>query len=308
MAQTPPPARANQRLSVDSLLLFSEVVASGSINRGAIKLGLPKSTISRRLRQLEQEIGAQLVKRGARRLLPTDIGRALLERCERIAAEVALAGLQATEMQTELRGELRVSLPSDFGSSWLARVIGEFSRLHPDIRIYADVNNRWVDVSEEHYDIALHLGAMKGSQNLPMRPLASLSRGLYASPKYLAENPPPTSVEDLAEHDCVMHELQISEGIWAFAVNEDLQTTARRRLTTNNIGIVRDIVIQGVGIGVMPDVLCAGDVRSGRLVQVLPDMRLPQLTVTATFLHRRNVPRRTRAFLDFLVEQMRPQT
>ncbi len=290
------------RVSADLLILLSEVAGAGSINRASLKLGLPKSTISRRLKQLEHEVGAILLKRGTRQITLTEIGQVLFERSQRIAAEVDLAHVQAIEMQTKLRGELGVSLPTDFGPSWIGHVLGNFAIAYPEIDLRVDVNAHAVDVSQENYDVAVHLGPFAGAQDLPMKQLARLSRGLYASQEYVAVKGVPNVPRDLSAHDWVMHQQQVREGTWRFPDVVDDPARQTRRIQMNNIGLVRDLVLRGAGVGILTNVMCEGDVRSGRLVRLLPDLDVPSFVVSATFLHSRQIPRKTRVFIDYLAQ------
>jgi len=127
-----------RKLDLNALLLFFEVVNAGSISRASKKLDIPKSTVSRKLMFLEDQLGAILFKKGGRKLAVTDIGHALYEHCERIAAEIEEAGLGTTRMQTELRGMLRVSMPVDFGTGWLSSAIAAFAVSYPDIHLVID--------------------------------------------------------------------------------------------------------------------------------------------------------------------------
>lgn len=170
----------SRKLDLNALLLFFEVVNAQSISAGARKLGLPKSTISRKLAFLEDQLGAVLFKKGGRKLAVTDIGQALYEHCERIAAEIEEAGLGTTRMQTELRGTLRVSMPVDFGTGWLSAAIAAFAVSYPDIHLVIDANSRWIDVSVEPYDVAVQLSTLHETHS-GVRRLASITRGVYAS-------------------------------------------------------------------------------------------------------------------------------
>jgi DNA-binding transcriptional LysR family regulator len=293
------------QISADLLILLGKLASAGSINRASTEMGLPKSTISRRLKQLEHEVGAILVKRGPRKIGLTDIGQALLERGQRIASEVEFAQMQAMEMQTKLRGELRVSLPIDFGPSWIGYVLGNFATSCPEVDLLVHVNAHDVDISRENYDVAIHLGPFAGTQDLPMRLLARLSRGLYASPDYVARRGLPKSEMELEQHDCVVHDQQVREGIWPLPAPSDRPYATVRRVQTNNIGLIRDMVVRGAGIGILTDVMCASDLHAGRLLRILPDIQLPSFVASATFLHSRQIPRKTRAFIDHLARELK---
>ena len=146
------------RMDLNALVLFYEAVNSQSISQAATRLGVPKSTVSRKISVLEHQVGSTLVRRGAQGISLTEVGTVLYDHAQKIITEIEDAGFHASEMQSELVGVLRISLPVDFGVSWLSRLIAEFARNHTEIRLVVDINNRWVDVTEEPYDVAVHLG------------------------------------------------------------------------------------------------------------------------------------------------------
>jgi DNA-binding transcriptional LysR family regulator len=203
-------------------------------------------------------------------------------------------------MQSELSGVLRISLPVDFGISWLSRLIAEFAGHYPDIRLIVDINNRWVDVTEEPYDVAVHLGQPR-NLDLPMRRFSLLTRGIYASPDYVRCSGPLRSIDDLGRHDCIVTMHQFEEGVWNLNSESDPSTIAiEPRVMVNNIGIAREIVVAGTGIGILPNVMCRNDIAANRLVRLLPEWRGPPLQASATYLGRRRVQRKTKVFMDFL--------
>jgi DNA-binding transcriptional LysR family regulator len=288
------------KIDLNALMLFQEVVSAGSITRACANTGISKSTISRKLAQLETEIGSLILKKNSRTLAVTGIGHTLYEYGRRIAADAVKAGLETTEMQSKLGGTLRVSMPSDFGVAWLGRAVAAFAVHHPDIRLEIGLNSGIVDLFKEPYDIAIHLGTPPPSR-LVYRRLATLARGIYASPGYLEKQGLPLTLEDLRRHHCVVTEQQRSEGNWTF------RNASRRRhvevsghAIVNNIALVRELLIGGVGLGLLTHALCRGDLAANRLVRVLPTWESAPLQATALILSRDRIPRKTRAFLDFI--------
>jgi DNA-binding transcriptional LysR family regulator len=254
---------------------------------------------------LEDQLGAILFKKGGRKLSVTDIGQALYEHCERIAAEIEEAGLGTTRMQTELRGMLRVSMPVDFGTGWLSSAIAAFAVSYPDIHLVIDANSRWIDVSVEPYDVAVQLGTPPETHD-GIRHLASITRGVYASPSFLERKGVPLSIDDFDHFDCIVTEHQRAEGVWNFRSGLGVKVIdVVGRITVNHIGVARELVIGGVGLGILPNIMCQNDIRAKRLVRVLTDWESPSLQVSATFLGKRKESRRLRAFLDFMEGKLR---
>jgi len=288
-------------LDLNLLVLFFQVVNTGSISRAAVRLRVPKATLSRKLRQLEEQVGAVLLKRGPQRLEVTDIGRALHEHCERIAGIAADASQVVSEMQSGVRGSIRVALPFGLANTSLSRGMVQFARRYPEVRIYAHVVNRWVDVSEESYDVAIHIGTVR-NPDLPMRKLASLPRGYFATQDYLARRGAPQAPAELFAHDCIAMESQIQDGLWRVAKPGGAPEPVVPHFTTTDIVLAREMALAGQGIAMLTLALAAEDVRTGRLVRVLPDIVLPPVSISAVYLERRFLPLRIRAFIDMMAE------
>lgn len=290
--QEPPSDWMQGGLDLNLLVLFSQVVNIGSISRAAVQLRVPKATLSRKLRQLETQTGAVLLKRGPHRLEVTDIGRALHEHCDRIASIATDASQEVGEMQSGVRGTIRVAMPFGLANTALSRGMVDFARRYPEVRLYAQVCNRWVDVSEEPYDVAIYIGSVR-NQDLPMRRLCALPRGLFATPAYLERRGTPLCEADLAGHDCIALESQVLDNLWHGVTP---------RLTTTDIVLAREMALASVGVAMLTQPLCNEDVLAGRLVRVLPRMVIPPVSISAIYLERRYVPLRIRRFIDTLAE------
>jgi DNA-binding transcriptional LysR family regulator len=292
------------RLDLNSLRLYYEVVNAGSITKAAEQLRMPKSTISRKLTQLEQDLGAILLKKGPKRLTTTDIGAALYDRCRRLVIEIEDVGLATAEMQGELRGVLRISIPVDFGIAWISRAMVGFVHKYPDINLAIEVNSRLVNPREDPYDVTIQLGPLKDS-GLTYRRLATITRGVYASPDYLAKHGMPRTVEDFGKHDCIITDQQRQDGVWTFR-NQSRHRfiEVSGKVTVNNIAIARDLAIGGVGLSMLPNMMCQNDVKTNRLVRVLTNWESPPAEATALILSRKGIPNKTRVFLDFLADQL----
>jgi DNA-binding transcriptional LysR family regulator len=275
------------------------------MGRASERLGVPKSTISRKLAFLETQLGTVLLKKSSRGLRMTDIGQALFDHCERIAVEIEGAGLRAETMQRALGGTLRVSMPLDLGVVWLSRAIAAFAQAHPSIHLDIAANSRWVDVSEEPYDIAIQLGRVREAPSIKAQRLASITRGVYASPDYLARRGAPKRIEDFVHYDCIVTQHQRTEGAWTFRRPSGAKIIdVTGKVTVDNIGIARELAIGGVGLGMLPNIMCQNDVKARRLVRVLTHWESPALQVCATYAAQRRPPDKLRAFLDFISERL----
>jgi DNA-binding transcriptional LysR family regulator len=287
------------RIDLNAMKLFFETVNVGSINKAAAALEMPKSTISRNLRLLEQQLGTVLLKRGSRSLGLTETGEALYRRCERIVAELEAADLQTTQMQDEMSGVLRVSMPVFF-IGWVSEAIADFARLHSGIRLEIEAHNRAIDVAEERFDVAINFGKMPESYH-PSRLLAELSRSLYATPRYLEKHGIPEAYTDLAGHELIQHQYQVRDKVFPqvghYGKTSGLLTP---RVVVNHALLVHELVLHDLGIGLMPDIMCRKDLANGTLVRLSLDWECPLLSVSANYLVRRYSPLKTRKFLDHL--------
>jgi DNA-binding transcriptional LysR family regulator len=168
-----------------------------------------------------------------------------------------------------------------------------------------DANSRWIDVSVEPYDVAVQLGTLPETHG-GIRHLASITRGVYASPSFLERRGVPLSVDDFERFDCIVTEHQRAEGVWNFRSELGVKVIdVVGRISVNHIGVARELVIGGVGLGILPNIMCLNDVRAKRLVRVLTDWESPSLQVSATFLGKRKESRRLRAFLDFMERKLK---
>ena len=190
-------------LEPNDLMLFARVVEEGSFSRAAARVGLPKSTLSRRLALLESQLGERLLLRTTRKLTVTDFGHSVLEHARQVTAEVEAAAALAQERQAQPSGRLRLSMPADFANVVLSRLLAEFIAAHPAISVELDLTPRRVDLIGENFDVALRMGDLPDDASLAARRIASFSVGLYASPAYLARRGAPSEPEALMEHDAL---------------------------------------------------------------------------------------------------------
>lgn len=187
-------------LDATDLLLFARVAEAGNFSRAAERLGLPKSTLSRRISDLENRLGERLLLRTTRKLTLTDFGQHILEHAQQISAEVEAASLLAQSRQAEPSGTLRVSMPGDLANLLLAPMLAQFVSQYPRIDLQVDLTPRRVDLINENIDLALRAGTLPDDATLVARRVWLYSPGLYASPAYLNENGTPDKPEDLARH------------------------------------------------------------------------------------------------------------
>jgi len=293
-------------MDLNDIVVFTKVVETKSFTGAAEQLGLPKSTVSRKLAQLEERLGVRLVQRTTRKLALTDIGQAYYERASRIVSDLAAAEQLVMDMQSTPRGRLRVTAPIDLSTLFLGGIVADFIAQHPEINVELDATDRVVDLIEEGFDVGIRFGQLPES-TLIARKLATFEPVLVASPAYLARRSTPATIEELEDHDKVLFLPSTRTQGWTM-VNGDqtYELTPPARFSSNNIMAVRDAVLAGAGIGSLTEFMVACDIREGKLVHILPEWRGRKTDVHAVYPARQNIPPRLSLFLEHLGKAMNP--
>ncbi len=289
-------------LEPNDLLLFARIVNEGSFSRAAERIGVPKSTLSRRLSTLESQLGQQLILRTTRKLTVTDFGNSVLAHAQQVTSEVEATLALAQHYQLEPSGRLRVSIPGDFANLVLGPVLERFIAQYPAISLELDLSPRRVDLIGENFDVAIRMGNLPDDASLAARSLAVFSMGLYASPNYLKLRGMPTEPEALMEHDTLRLLARNGEPMPWVLTRDDVhwEGIPPGRATANSPELLMRLARSGAGIAMLSEHFVEPYVGSGELVQVLADWRLPTVTAWAVFPGRRLMPSRTRVFLDTL--------
>ncbi|WP_246156395.1 LysR family transcriptional regulator [Thiohalocapsa marina] len=277
-----------------------EVVKARGFRRAADVLGMPSSTVSRRVSALEKAIGLRLLHRTTRRVELTEAGQIYYERCRRIVDEARLAHEQLGELLAQPTGVLRASLPVDFANTYLAPLIAEFACRYPGIRFDLDLTPRKVDLVAEPFDVAIRMGDPEDS-NLIARWIATLRCCLYAAPGYLEQAGEVRHPTDLARLDCLV--LRGSRATtWTLRSGEArVEVPVSGRFQLNSIGLMRRLATLGQGIAVLPEEIAAEDVGQGRLRRILPAWEGPPAPVYA-MTETRLLPAKTQRFIEFVRE------
>ncbi|KQV97561.1 LysR family transcriptional regulator [Rhizobacter sp. Root1221] len=286
----------------NDLLLFARVVEDGSFSRAGERLGLPKSTVSRRVAGLEAQLGERLMLRTTRKLTLTDFGHSVLEHARQVVSEVEAAAELAQHRQAEPSGRLRLSIPGDFANVVLGQLMMDFTAKYPGISLQVDVSPRRVDLIGENFDLAIRMGVLDDDANLAARRLAVFSAGLYASPAYLQQRGTPREPADLMQHDALQLTTQQRQtSPWLLTRQHEVwQDTPPSRAAANSPELLMRLARSGAGITAVADHFAEPYVLSGELEPVLVDWYLPPTEAWAVFPGRRLMPARTRVFLDAL--------
>lgn len=283
---------------------FIRVVEAGSISGAADRLGVAKSAVSRRLKELEQHLGVELFHRTTRKLNLTDTGRAFYHQSVRIIEDVLEAELSASQAHGQLQGSLKVALPLSFGMMHVGPAINEFLQQHPTIEFDLDFNDREVDLIQEGFDLAIRIARLPDS-SLIARRLAPINTVVCASPDYLERCGIPESPEDLAQHRCLVYNLLRDFETWHFQDSEGNVRSAKIQpyLKAGNGGYLRDAAIEGLGMVYVPTFIAYKAIEEGKLVPVLSQYHQAQIEAHAIYPPTRHLSQRVRAFVDFLLQR-----
>ncbi len=289
-----------EQISADDLLLFTVIVELGSLSGASNRLDMPKATVSRRLSGLEAQLGQKLLVRTTRRLVLTEFGQEFFDHCQRVAEEVGAARDFAESHETRPMGRLRVSMPNDFAQ--ISGVIATFVQQYPEIRLDLDLSARRVDLIGERFDLAIRMGALENDSTLVARKIDDQQFGLYASPIYFALHPTLRTPEDLMQHESIrLLSARGEPSPWTLVNGEETwEKIPPGKVALNSLGVIHQLLLDGAGIGALPDRLVEEDVRHKTLVRVLPQWCLPSVPAWAVMPTRRYLPAKTRLFLAHL--------
>lgn len=282
---------------------FVAVVQAGSFVQAAQRLDTSKAVVSRLVLELEAALNTRLLNRTTRRLSLTDAGSEYVERCRQILEDVNDANATVSAGTGVVSGRLKINAPLTFGNLHLAPLWGEFLKLHPQVELDITLTDRVVDLVDEGYDMAVRI-AVLASSSLVSRALAHDEVLLCASPAYLRAAPPITTLDDVAQHSVMAYSLWSGGDVWTLtdAHGQPHSVSTHPRLRANSGDTCRAAALADQGLIYQPGFLVGDDVRSGRLVRVLPELRGPTLGIHAVYPTRKHLPGKVRAMVDFLAD------
>jgi DNA-binding transcriptional LysR family regulator len=293
------------RLEAMSIVLA--VAEAGSLSAAARRQKAPLATVSRKVSELEAQLRTKLFNRSSRALVPTDVGRSYIAASKRILADVAEAERAASGEYTTPRGDLSVSATVTLGRVYLQPVLTEFLAAFPEVDVQLSLQDRAVNLLEEHVDVALRIGALADSSLIAVR-VGEIRRVVCASPAYLKSRGTPRSPDDLAAHDCISYPPLQSPGTWRFKRDQsEYVVPVRSRLIVSNLESACDAARAGIGITVAFSYHVAETIKSGELTPLLQDFEPPPQPVSFVYSPNRFMPVKLRAFLDFALPRLRPR-
>lgn len=279
---------------------FVTVAEAASFTSAAERLNMSRAMASKHVMDLEAHLGLRLLNRTTRKVSLTEAGASYLERCREILDALEEADREVTSQAVEPVGRLRVSAPMTFGTMYLAPLIDAYAARFPRVSIDLVLNDRYVDLVEEGYDVAIRIGRLADS-SLIARRIGSSRVVVCAAPAYLEANGVPRQPSDLLDHECLQYAYAIAGNAWVFDGPSGRETVrAKGRITCNNGEALCRMAISGLGVVREPDFILSPHLRSGALSQILADYSGDVVGIYAVHPSRRHVPLKLTTFVDFL--------
>lgn len=282
---------------------FAMVVDQGGFTDAAKKMGISKSAVSKHVSALEARLGARLLNRTTRRVSPTEIGLAYYDRARRVLNDAGEADALVTSMQSAPSGLLRISVATDFGVNHLSPVLGDFLQEYPDITVNMVLNNRYVELISENFDMALRIGDLEDS-TLRARKLTDTTRRMIAAPSYFAQFGRPEKIDDLNDHKLLHYSAGNNSSVWKITApsGEKRQIRTAGWLSVNDGQSLLNACVAGLGIAYLPSYLYADAMAKGLVEDAMPSLPPEVQGIYAVYPPGRFTQPKVRAFIDFLVE------
>jgi DNA-binding transcriptional LysR family regulator len=291
-------------MDLNSLIIFAKVVEASSFSEAARRLKMPLATVSRRIADLEDQLGVRLLERSTRNLRLTDIGAEVLEQAQRSAEVSDALDNIVSNHQSTVSGILRLSAPPNISDSLLAPLVSAFQASYPKVHIHALITNRFVDHIADGVDLVFRLGALKDS-SLVARKILTYRHQLVASPAYLKRCKPPQNPRDLLQHPLLAFSYWQPESTWTFlhTNGKDKETlTFHPFLAMNDFAGLTPVLLSGGGIGDLPPIVSPQLMRDGLLVEVMPNWHMQSFDLSLVHLGNRHIARPVRLFKEFATQ------
>ncbi|MBO6789198.1 MAG: LysR family transcriptional regulator [Dinoroseobacter sp.] len=283
---------------------FATVVDQGGFTDAAKKMGISKSAVSKHVSSLEARLGARLLNRTTRRVSPTEIGLAYYDRARRVLNDAGEADALVSSMQSAPSGLLRISVATDFGVNHLSPILGEFLHQYQDITVNMVLNNRYVELISEGFDMAVRIGELEDS-TLRARRLTETSKRMVAAPSYFEKYGRPEKIDDLNEHKLLHYSNAAAANVWKITApsGEKRQVRTSGWLTVNDGQSLLNAAVSGLGIAYLPSFLYDDAMKAGLVEEALPDLPVEKQGIYAVYPPGRFTQPKVRAFIDFLVRE-----
>lgn len=295
-------------LSSDMLMAFAKVAEKRSVSQAALALSVGKSVVSKRVAQLEAHLGITLFSRSTRHIALTAAGEIYLAHAKQALLELSAGEDMLTALRSDLSGRIRVTAPVSWGQRILCKKMPEFLRMHPGIELELVLSDRMMDLAVERMDVAFRWSSVTDSQELFMKPVSSIAWVLVCAPHYIAAHGEPSTPQELENHLCLFYWREPSDDWWVLTSGKQVaRVKVSGRYHVDSPDAVLEACLQGLGIALLPDYLCADAMAEQRLLKVLPPW-IPQTRfgnqITLMAPPDRMRVRRNKVFIDHVVQAL----
>lgn len=288
-----------------SLEVFVSVVELGNFSAAGNAFDITPAMVSRHITSLEKQLGGTLLARTTRSMKLTELGENYYKNCKHIISLIIDANAGAEVLTSKPKGNLKVSASLGFGAFELAPKVSEYLKLYPDVNIELSLNDRYVDIVEEGFDVAIRIGELKDS-SLKAKRIASFELVICASPEYLAKNGTPETPDDLVNHECLEFANWSNDGGWQTILKSVKKNTWKLpRFIANNGQALRNAALAGVGIVFQPKALLRNDIEIGSLVEIMTSHAPKPRPVFAVFPSEKQLAPKLSSFIQFLAEEFK---
>ncbi len=288
-------------MDLNRILYFVNVIEYGNYTKAAERLGVPKSTLSRNVQALEDELKLRLLHRSTRKINLTKAGEKFYQECLPLITQLQNARTKALDYQQDVSGQLRVTMPAEMGSSFLAQILPEFIERFPKIQLEIDFSTSNHNLIEAGFDLALRIGSELEDSSYIAKRIATPHLGLFASPQYLKTHPALETIEDLHQHQHILMNIHKGE---LYLENREPINRKNYQLSTNSMAFNKSMCLQGLGIAVLPLILCQKELQNGNLVQVLAEYPLLRPHIYAVYPSRIHPSKALTTFIDFVSQEI----
>jgi DNA-binding transcriptional LysR family regulator len=285
---------------LNSLMIFAKVVEAKSFSEAARRLRMPTSTVSRRVADLEDQLGVRLIERSTRSLRLTDVGSEVFEQAKHSSEISEAVDNIASNRLSTVSGELRLAAPPSISDSLLAPLVGAFQASYPDVRIQVFITDRIVDQIAEGVDLAFRVAPQLKDSSLVARKVLTYRHQLVASPAYLAGREPPQKPQELLHHRLLAFSFWKPANGWSFVNGKKKETlTFHPYLSMNDYAGLAAALLAGAGIGDLPPLIQPELLRDGRLIEVMPEWHFTIFHLWLVHTGNRYITRPVRLFKEF---------
>ncbi|OEF13476.1 LysR family transcriptional regulator [Aliivibrio logei 5S-186] len=291
-------------MDLNNITILNQVIDSGSFTQAATNLGMTKSTVSRKLAELEEHLGVKLITRSTRKLGLTQEGEIFYQASVRVLDIMQQTELELTANQSLIRGHLNLAMPVEIGHHVMSEYINSFLKRYPEVSINVEMTNREVDIIGSGIDLYVQIGEINDS-SLVARTIDYSERIIVATPDYLATYGNIHSPDDLKSPH---HQIKIVNAVkvpslYLNQVDKTIRANLPYRLKVNTITACKSACLSGLGIATLPEFICRQHIKNGELVQILPEWELPRAAISLVFPQNKLIPKRLRVFIDHVLER-----